>query len=62
MKKTIQQAKQYTSCSDDPIKNIKTFVAVEPRLLDLFEKLLQGVDDDKTIINSILDIERRFYE
>ncbi len=62
MKKTIQQAKQYTSCSDDPIKNIKTFVAVEPRLLDLFEKLLQGVDDDKTIINSILGIERRFYE
>lgn len=62
MRKTIQKAKQYISYSDNPIENIKTFIAAEPRLLELFEKSIQETGDDQKIINSILDIERRFYE
>lgn len=62
VKKTIQRAKQYISYSDNPIENIKTFIASEPRLLALFEKLIQNVEDDQEVIGSILDIERRFYQ
>lgn len=62
MKKTIQKAKEYISYSDNPIDNIRTFVSPEPRLLELFEKSVQELDNDQEIIQSILGIERRFYQ